>query len=168
MTSMEQRAIANGIPVLDFDPEGDPRFEQDPDAMWEVAYQTGPLFYSPAGRGFFVASHYETARDALTEPTMFSSVENMAYSHVPVVANMLPVNLDPPEHKKYREILLPILSPSSIERRTAKMRGVARTLLGTLRGRDRVEVMGEYAARDVSRLDAGAVEADRFHWPLVA
>ncbi|MGE0386672.1 MAG: cytochrome P450 [Gammaproteobacteria bacterium] len=145
MSTMEERAVASGIAVLDFDPEADTRFEDDPDAMWELAWRNGPLFYSRAARGFFVASRFESARDVLTDPSMFSSVQNMAYSRVETVSRLLPVNLDPPDHKKYREVLLPLLSPTSVERRAAALREVARAMLHALRGRDRIEVMGEYA-----------------------
>jgi cytochrome P450 len=146
-SSMEPRARTAGLAVVDFDPESDTRFETTPHELWDWAAQQGPLFYSTAGRGFFVATEYEVVRQVLQQPTVFSSAENLAFTKEAFELRMIPLSLDPPEHSKYRKVLNPLFAPPAVTRTEPKIREVARALVEECAAKEEVEVVNDFALR---------------------
>src|SRR5690348_1227742 len=74
MTSMLERAEANGLPVHKLDLERDERLGIDPFAVWDEATKVGGLFYSPVNRGYLVAADYDTVRTVLQDPSTWSNL----------------------------------------------------------------------------------------------
>src|ERR1700722_5918470 len=109
---MEQRAREAGLPIVDFDPEADPRFRsENPQEMWDVVAQQGGFFYSTAARGFFVANSYDTMKEVLQDPVSFSSLETVAHPREHILLDIIPITVAPPEHTQYRRLLNPLFSP---------------------------------------------------------
>src|SRR5689334_17597981 len=71
--SMEERARAVGCPVLDFDIEDGQGFTDDVYAMFDLAREKGPFFYSSAARGFWVFSDMKMITEAHLRPDLFSN-----------------------------------------------------------------------------------------------
>jgi cytochrome P450 len=145
--SAQQRAIDAGCPVLHFDPEADEKFGIDPTSRWDEAFQNGPLFYSTGGRGFFAPSSFETVQEVMQNPAVYSSNDNFNYSRNHVVIDLIPFNLDPPEHLTYRRPLIPLLSPAAVARREPRIREAARTLAHEAAKQTNLEFMSAFAHR---------------------
>ncbi len=145
MTDALERARAAGCPVMRFDPEGDERFASEPFAMWDMAFENGPLFYSTAGRGFFVPSHFDVVREVMQNPATFSSHDNFNHAHNHVVLELIPFNLDPPEHTTYRQLLTSLFAPASIARLEPRIRAAARGLVSEVPSSGSVEFMSAFA-----------------------
>ncbi|MCY4040022.1 MAG: cytochrome P450 [Gammaproteobacteria bacterium] len=100
-------------------------YTDDPfELMQEVRKQTPEIFYElnrdeakayiPAP-GFWVVSSAEGAREALQKPDYFTTTVDYP-GGIPVRPyKQIPVELDPPDHAKYRALLAPLFSPKSIE-----------------------------------------------------
>src|SRR4051794_18518368 len=126
-TPAAERARAGGCPVARFDIEHDPAFRTNLRDKWNEARDLGPIFYSEAARGFSVMSGYAETHAALATPGAFASGLLMAFTTTgPPVPDLIPFTPDPPEPTKYRQILLPLLSPGAVERREPMMRSVCR------------------------------------------
>jgi cytochrome P450 len=114
---MEERARAIGCPILDFDIEDGKGFRGDVYGMFDLALRNGPFFYSTAARGFWVFSGMQIISDAHRRPDVFSNkaVEVWARrEHVMPI--MIPEQIDPPEHMKYRAALMPLFAPGAVKR----------------------------------------------------
>jgi cytochrome P450 len=145
--AMEQRARAAGVPVIDFDLEGDERFGHEPHEMWDWAFQQGPLVYSNAARGFFMVNDYELSKTVLQQPLVFSSTENIAFTAQHLPLDTIPITKDPPEHTVYRRLLNPLFSPPAITAAEPRVREVTRGLVQACAARSEVELVREFALR---------------------
>ena len=143
--SAQERAVAAGCPVIHFDPEFDERFATNPTDRWDDAYDNGPLFYSTGARGFFVPATYDDVREVMQNPATYSSKDNFNHSRTHVILDLIPFNLDPPEHQKYRKLLIPLMSPAAVAAREPRIRAAARTIIEGLTGHTRVEFMSAFA-----------------------
>ncbi|MWA07000.1 cytochrome P450 [Actinomadura sp. LD22] len=83
-----------------------------------------PVGWSEAHGGFWVMSDYESIKDALVEPSRFSSAKTQELdgswsggSTIPTTqrAPMLPLEMDPPLGVRYRSLIVPWLSRTAVE-----------------------------------------------------
>lgn len=133
--------------MLRFDPEADDRFGVAPGPRWDEAFRNGPLFYSTGARGFFAPSSFDTVREVMQNPAVYSSKDNFNHSRTHVVIDLIPFNLDPPEHSAYRRLLIPLLSPAAVARREPRIREAARALAADAARQTSVEFMSAFAHR---------------------
>ena len=110
----EARARAAGVPVVEFDPECDPRFKADPLGAIAAGREIGDVFYSTAARGFWVVTSADLYKEVSQQATRFSARETFAHYRTPPPIFMKPPNLDPPEHGKVRKLITPFLSPHAV------------------------------------------------------
>lgn len=109
-------SIPSHIPaelVIDFNHQSGPEYVKDPLAAWDKARAIGPLLYTAQLGGYWVATDPELISDLLMQPDIFSSRQLT----IPAFAGppMVPVELDPPIHGKYRKLLLPFFTPRMID-----------------------------------------------------
>lgn len=145
--TMEERARRSGLDIVHFDPEGDPAFQRDPHAMWDLAAEHGELFFSTAARGFFVASRYETCRQVLQDPITFSSANHVAFTREPIELHVIPLTYDPPEHTAYRKVLNPLFSPPVVAAREARIRSTIRAMIDRIAEQSTIELVQDFAIR---------------------
>ena len=89
-----------------------------PYEQWREARESGcPVVETPAGTlgqvpGYMVTDwqHVETV---LRDPETFSS--NMSAVDLKNIRPLIPLQIDPPDHKKYRKILDPIFAPKQMD-----------------------------------------------------
>jgi cytochrome P450 len=110
--------------VYDFDAYQDPGLLADPvKRIAELVKQAPPIFWTPRNGGQWVIQGYEALFNAYRSPEIFSS-EFMKPDQMkalmaslppgtPRIAQARPINLDPPEHAKYRQPLQKTFSPKS-------------------------------------------------------
>lgn len=148
MTSMQERAADAGLPVYKLDMEGDVRFGSDPFSVWDEIAAHGPLFYSTAGRGFFVASDYETIKTVLQDPDTWSSLPTtLTYTTEEIEMHMSPINEDPPEHTEYRRALVPLFGPRKVAYLEPKARQLANMLIDQLIDNGHCDFFADFASK---------------------
>ena len=90
----------------------------DPQAASAVVHDGPPIFYSPVntrdGRGTWVITRAQDQRRVLQDPESFSSHRSIFASALGESWPMIPLELDPPEHGKFRSLLNPLLSPKRV------------------------------------------------------
>ncbi len=113
----------------------------DPNATLAPAYQGPPVFYIPANArnpfGTWVLTRGDDIRNAFSDTEHFSSNHIAGFN---VLANvdalLIPVELDPPDHGRYRSFLNPFFSGKAIKGLHGIMReGVTRVI-------DEIEPLG--------------------------
>ncbi|NKY60513.1 cytochrome P450 [Nocardia flavorosea] len=143
----EARARAAGVQILDFDPECDPAFRDDPLGTMLAARRAGDIFYSTAARGFWVVTSYPLCREIGTDTDNFSNRETFTFYRKPSPGIHIPPNLDPPEHTKIRRMLAPLLSPSAVKKLEPAARESVRRLADEVVARGHCDFMADVALR---------------------
>ncbi|MEZ5171548.1 MAG: cytochrome P450 [Acidimicrobiia bacterium] len=122
-------------------------FSQDtadaPHATYRRAHAMCPVARSDLGDGSFVAvTRYDDVWWALRHPDVFTSAANtLDLGEQP----LLPLEVDPPEHTRYRRLLNPRFVPREIERLEAEVRARVRRLIDRVGPRGRCEFHDEIA-----------------------
>lgn len=131
--------------VANFD-HHDPRLGRDWHAVYAAMRERCPVAHSDAHGGFWVLSSFETVHYAMQHHELFTT-----YPSVTIPAGlgnrrpMLPMEVDPPVHIKYRGLLAPVFSPRRINALEAKIREVADELIDGFADRGECEFMSEFA-----------------------
>ncbi len=142
--------------VYDFDLHHDPALIADPHArILDLVENAPPIFWTPAHGGQWVVTSYdaifEASRDWGAFSSEFVSRERMqalmaarppGVPHIPVA---VPINLDPPEHGKYRLPLNQVFSPKAMNMMQDDIRALARRLVSRVASKGRCEFMSEIA-----------------------
>ena len=82
-----------------------------------------PHFWSPVAGGFWVLTDGAAIRECFQDAATFSN-RNIGLGYTKHTRTMIPEQLDPPEHGKYRRILSPYFTPTTARRLEAEMRAV--------------------------------------------
>jgi cytochrome P450 len=116
--------------VVSFDHVSDPRFLADPLGAFDRLRQQGPILYSDQIGGFWLFTDPEIVKDAISDIELFSNRQ----STIPPYAGppMVPTQLDPPEHAKYRKLVIPYFSSRSMAEKSDLMKWHTRQLLDRL------------------------------------
>ena len=99
----EPDATAEANPFAGMDPET----AANPQPMFKVLRETMPVM-PVEGVGVVLSGRAEID-EAFRDPETFSS--NMSAVDLKNIRPLIPLQIDPPEHKKYRKILDPIFAP---------------------------------------------------------
>jgi len=83
--------------------------------MWDDLRSECPIGRSDAHGGMWVVTGYAEAYDVLHRPEIFSS-HPASFPSFPSPMKMMPVEIDPPEHARYRALLAPPFSVKGAER----------------------------------------------------
>ncbi|MDB5447484.1 MAG: cytochrome [Phenylobacterium sp.] len=123
----------------------------DPHAAVSRLHQGGPaIFYAPQstrdGDGAWVVTKAEDQRRVLQDSATFSSFRRIFSAAIGEDWPVIPLELDPPEHGKYRALINPLFSPKRIGAMEPFVRQKAITLIEGLKARGTsCEVMSEFA-----------------------
>ena len=135
--------------VIHSDFFSDPGYAHDPFGV--VARQpTGPrLFYSPTHYvlpGCWVVTRAEDVRHVLQHPELFSNRGLTGFSAlIDESWDLVPLELDPPEHTKFRNIVNPLFAPKEIAKLEAEVRGAAIGLIEKFAAASEVEFVSAFA-----------------------
>jgi cytochrome P450 len=153
--------------AYDWDFQRDPALAIDPQAALEQLRGLG-TFWTTANKGHWVITDPEQIRAALQDPTSFSSRD----VNIPGSAHrrrMVPVELDPPDHGKYRTMLAPFFSPAAAARMDDRIEAYCRELLDRIAPLGRCEFVADFATQlpamlflglfDLPIADAPAIDA---------
>ena len=123
----------------------DPAHFADPYSTYELLRNKCPVARSDMHDGFWIVSKYEDVHYVCQHPEIFSS--NPA--HIP--PNMgqdrpvIPLEIDPPDHAKYRQILSPVFSPPRMQALEGKIRTTVNAMIDEFIERGRCEFISDLA-----------------------
>ncbi|BBZ05677.1 cytochrome P450 [Mycolicibacterium chitae] len=103
----------------------------------------GPVVYSTAHGGHWIVTGYEEAHSVLRDTATFSSYPNNLYDAGD--GKFIPVELDPPEHTAYRQVLLPLFSPTRMRALEPEIRTTVNRLIDGFAARGSAEFISEFA-----------------------
>lgn len=117
--------------AADFD-HHDPRFVADPGPAYAVL---PPVVRSGRHGGFWLLTRYEDVRAAAKDWRTFTSrvpnVTSIPSSH-PRDEPDLPIEIDPPQHTRYRQLVAPFFTRELVRRYEPRVRALVRSSLGAL------------------------------------
>jgi cytochrome P450 len=124
------------------------RFDVAPyEVLDRIRAEAPPIFYSPVtawGGGQWYVTRAADVRAVMQEHARFTTT--MGYAPGSQMARrMLPLELDPPDHAKYRHLLTPLFAPVAIDRLEASISETCNGLLDQVIERGSCEFMGEFA-----------------------
>ena len=142
--------------VYDFDMRADPALCADPHTrVLDLIANQPPIFWTPrnGGHWMFISheANFKAARDTETFSSSFLPPEQMAamkamlppdIGHIPTA---VPINLDPPEHTKYRLPLQGAFSPKAMEAMKSDIRALAASLIEKMKPAGKCEFMDAVA-----------------------
>ncbi|WP_162904473.1 cytochrome P450 [Gordonia rubripertincta] len=115
---------------------------EDRTAGWEYMRRPGTVYR--AGDTYYLTS-YDAVRFAHRNPDIFSSAR--AFDAISAVVKLIPLAVDPPEHKRYRKILDPMLAPKMIDRIEDRLRAQVRALIDGFVTRGDCDIVQEIALK---------------------
>jgi cytochrome P450 len=120
----------------------------------------GPVVYSPAYGGHWVVTRYNEIQQVLTDPKTFSSYPNNLVTPMDF-GKFIPLELDPPEHTAYRQVLQPLFSPQRMKKLSEHIREVVNELIDGFAPRGHAEFISEFAHELPTRIFLALMD-----WPL--
>lgn len=109
-------------PAVEFD-HNSQEHSRDPVASYRDLRQQCPIAWTEAHGGYWVMSGYDTVFEAARDDDVFSSARNshggeglsVVIPKTPMHLH-IPIEIDPPEFRKYRKLINPLTSPAAIAR----------------------------------------------------
>lgn len=131
--------------VVDWDYQKDPRLKTDPHGLYarwvEQAKQAGhDVVWTTANGGHWMIMSNEAIIEALQKAELFSSVHTTIPPR-PGAAKLIPEELDPPEHTKYRSHLNKRLGPKMIKVFDGRARTMANELIDAVAADGKADLM---------------------------
>jgi len=120
----------------------------------------GPVVYSPAYGGHWLVTGYKEVHQVLTEHETFSSYPNNLVTPVDF-GKFIPLELDPPQHTAYRQVLQPLFSPQRMKKLSDDIRTVVNTLIDGFARKGEAEFVSEFAHELPARVFLALMD-----WPL--
>ncbi len=133
---MEQQGsrVPDHVPaalVREFDHVNGPAVERDSFAVYRDAPRMR-AFFSPLNGGYWVLTKAEDIRAALQDAELFSSAATGIPAQPAREEKLYPLELDPPEHRPYRQVLAPFFAPKAVAAKAAAIQQVCIELLEPL------------------------------------
>ncbi|WP_372798642.1 cytochrome P450 [Litorivivens sp.] len=112
-----------------------------------VYWQDDPL----TGVGYWVVTKYDDLQYISKHPEIFSSAERTALAtemseEEVAMQRIMMLNMDPPDHLKYRRIVNKAFIPKVVEEKLAHIRDMAKTIVDAVAQRGECEFVSEVAA----------------------
>jgi cytochrome P450 len=126
----------------------DPRFVEDPYSVFDPILEDEPLVHSDLYGGFWLLSRYEdVTRAALDYESFTSSVVGTTIipPSQPRTAPLLPIELDPPAHTRYRGLVNALFSRTRIDALRPELEALATRLLEPIARAGGGDVVAEFA-----------------------
>lgn len=113
---------AHRAPVVEFDHNSD-EHSADPAGSYRALREEHPVAWSDAHGGYWVLSGYDAVFEAARDDYTFSSARNsyggeglsVVIPKTPAPFH-IPIEIDPPDFKKWRKLINPITAPAAVER----------------------------------------------------
>jgi len=153
MAHMFNYTVPDHVPqelIFSLDGESHPELKKNPFKVFaDLHKEAPPIFYNPAafqGAGGWSISDGAIMKEVLQNPELFSSKNNTGFSFLlGEEFDLIPLEIDPPEHMKYRIHFNKPLSPRSIAPREESVRSTAISLLEKFQSSGKCEFVDDFA-----------------------
>jgi cytochrome P450 len=126
----------------------DPQFVKDPESVFGAMRAEHPLVHSDLYGGFWVLTRYDDVTAAANDHESFTSAvpgTTLIPSTQPRTDPLLPLELDPPEHSRYRALVNPVFAKPRIDALRPDLEALATSLLEPYARKGGGDVMREFA-----------------------
>jgi cytochrome P450 len=108
-------------------PDGDPEALAHPQPLFKLLRDAGPFVDMGEERGMLIVGGDEDCRHVLQHPDVFSS--GIDAVEIGQVRPLIPLQIDPPQHKNFRKLLDPIFAPKQVHLLEDQTRALVRDLV---------------------------------------
>jgi cytochrome P450 len=123
-----------------------PAFGQDPYPVYRRMQARCPVTHSDNYGGFWIVTGFEEARYAWQHADLFATQPSVSVPHgLGNKRPMLPLEVDPPVHTRYRMLLAPVFAPNRINAMEPKIRRICDELIDGFIDRKECEFVAELA-----------------------
>jgi cytochrome P450 len=130
--------------VIDFDFFNPPNWDEDLLLSWKKLQKGPHIVWTPHNGGHWIATRAEDIEVMQRDHEHFSHHQfNLPPN--PRDIDLIPLGLDPPEHGRFRRLIMPALMPMAVRALEAKARSTARGLIDEIAPRGRCEFISEFA-----------------------
>ena len=134
-------------PVFDFDFIAGPAILDDVhDAYWKLKEQAPAVFWTPHNGGHWVVTTARMAVEVLRQPERFSN-RMLSIPATPGQPRLIPESLDPPEHRRYRDMLHPYFSDKAIAPLAPRIQMWADRIIDSVAAQGECEFVDEVGSR---------------------
>jgi cytochrome P450 len=99
-----------------------------------------------SGNGSWVVTHYKDIERVYTDNEFFSNKGTAEFQAlIGETFPSIPIAIDPPEHHKYRQFLMPWFAPSRLNKMDAQIRGVVTEMIDEFAGKGEVDMAWDFA-----------------------
>lgn len=123
----------------------DPKLGQHYHEIYAEMVERCPVTWTDQHGGYWVLSGYAEVHHALQHHELISTHPSVSVPAFHRDRPMLPLEVDPPIHHKYRLLLAPVFSPKRIADLEDDIRATTNELIDGFIGRGRCEFMSEFA-----------------------
>ncbi|WP_027168509.1 cytochrome P450 [Mesorhizobium sp. WSM3224] len=125
----------------------DPAFVRDPFTVYDRLRRDCPVARSNKHGGFWLMTRYEDVRaGAINWRDFTSSVAGV--TAIPVITPrtepMLPIEIDPPHHSRYRALVNPVFAPERVAEITPRIKDLARSILERMAQKGSADAVAEF------------------------
>ena len=113
----------------------------NPHPVFEVMRETAPVL--PVDDSMVLVCRREEIDETFRHPDIFSS--NKSAVDLQNVRPLIPLQIDPPDHKKYRKVLDPLFSPHQMAALEEPITRLANDLMDRFEGRDEIDFVADYS-----------------------
>jgi len=130
--------------VDDFDPT-DPRVVQNPYPFYEAMRAKCPVGHGSRFGGFHVLSRFADVYDAAHHPEVFSSAQGVTVPDFGNPMTAIPLEIDPPEHTRWRHLTQAWFSPAAALALEPDMRAIVNRQIDAFVDRGHADLATELA-----------------------
>ena len=150
-TQTQTQTIPPHVPphlVVDFDFFAVPASLRDPFDKWQALLDTGapPIFWSPRNGGHWTFLKYDDIREAYRNHDAFST----RHQSIPRTEGwpvLQPNGVDPPEHSKFRNLLMPSFTPAAVAAMQSEVRRRTRALIDSFIDKGGCDFVAEFSGK---------------------
>jgi cytochrome P450 len=113
--------------------------------MYDLIQARCPVFKSEARGGFWAVAGFESLRKVARDASTFVSGQGAMIPRMGTGRPLIPMEADPPDHLRYRELLMPRLGPAVVKELEPMVRVVAREILSRALLTERADLYETYA-----------------------
>jgi cytochrome P450 len=123
----------------------DPAFALDPHPVYATLREKCPVSFSENYGGFYVMSKFEDISEILMDAATFSSWPADTPPTPGHNRALIPLEVDAPDHRRYRMIIDPVFRPNAIAHIATSVREYAIELVDTMLAKREFDFMTEFA-----------------------
>ena len=126
----------------------DPQLVRDPESVFGPIREEHPLLHSDLYGGFWLLTRYDDVTAAAIDHESFTSAvpgTTLIPSTQPRTDPLLPLELDPPDHTRYRALVNPVFAKPRIDAMRPDLEALATRLLEPIVRNGGGDVMAEFA-----------------------